>query len=336
MATLKDIARETNLSIKSVSLILNGGGRAAPATRARVLKAARRMDYAPNQAARTLVSHKSRLLGAVFPYATVSFFAYILSGLEHAAARLDYSLLLVDANTAPDGNSHGWLALKRHKVDGLAMVPTPASAACFRAFMARHPPPLVQIMNVDASLGNHYVRVDNAGGVRLALEHLRDLGHSRIGLLSHDAVYGVTRERSGAFNAFLAEHALPNPPDAREDMPIAFDAGEAAAARMLARRPELTALFCCSDEAALGAMRAVLRAGLRVPEDVSVVGFDDMPESTRQASHPLTTVAQPKQEVGVLAGEMLLAMVAGGAGRAEWLPAKLIVRATTGPARSGP
>lgn len=340
--TIYDVANEAGVSIATVSRVLNGFEQTRAATRDRVLAAVRELGFVPNGAARGLSRGSKRILGLVFAHTpadddllaeeegSLLFTDSIVRGAEQSAERQGYSLLLSGA-----GGEHGDHAASVNaltgKTDGLILLdrvlPERRLAAIGKRF------PLVLLAGSGRCRSALTVRVDNEGGMRAVADHLL-VGHGlrRMAFVSGFADSPDSAARSAAFRQAVSVHggAL-EPVDC-----LAADWTSSGAARAVQQRlavggvvPE--AIVCANDQMAVGAMYALEAGGLRVPEDVAVVGFDDVPLA-RHLSPPLTTVRQPTRQLGAVAVDSLVALLDGvtPAKRDIVLPTELIVRGSCG------
>lgn len=334
-ATIKDIATAVGVSPRSVSAALNSSGRVSPETRERILTVAREMNYSPNVLARGLVQQRTYLLGAVFPYASVSFFNEIISGVEKACSLHGYDLLLGNASLIDEREEpRALMRLVNRNVDGILCAPDPRAYQLFSQF-TDNSLPLVQVMTRVQGLDLPYVGVDNEAGGYMAARHLLELGHERIAFLhTNRSWYAEIHDRHAGYVRALLEAGIRvdlNAYMASSDLSI--EGGYRATRLLLDSAPELQAIFAPTDYAAIGAIRACLEAGRSVPEDCSVVGYDDLELARRQIIYPLTTVAQPKEEIGSIAFRLFQEATEGRAVEAVLMEPTLVVRGTTAPPR---
>lgn len=311
--TIKDIAERVNVSPRAVSAALNGTGRVSVATRERIRRTAREMNYQPNMLARGLVSRRTFLIGVVLPYVSNSFFSRILHGIEERCVAEDFDLLL--GNSEGISNEHEDGALERminRNVDGVICSPNPTAYRTY-ARLREHGVPVLQLMRAAEGLRAPYVGVDDLAGGLAAVRYLISIGHRRIGFLGHrDERYAAIRDRrEGYFRAFLESGLSCDVERWLEPGTLNVEDGRRAATRLLERAPELTAIFAATDYAAIGAIQACIARGLRVPQDVSVIGYDDIELAEYQIDYPLTTVAQPKEVMGRKAFDILLDLMRG-------------------------
>lgn len=327
MTRLKDVARQSGVSVTTVSHVVNGTRRVAPATRERVQRAIAELGYRPDGIARALKSNRSRTIGMIVTAANNPFFAEIIRGVEDHCSAHGYGLMLCNTDDA-DARQLAYLqALRDKRVDGL-IVMTAHSGPDFLAALARQPLPTV-LMDADPSRGEEIAVVndDSRLGARLAIEHLLARGLTDIALLTGPASHPRSRERlAGALEAL--EAAGRRPPEARiVATNLLADGGYDAMQRLLAASPPPQALFAFNDLVAIGAMRAAREHGLRLPDELSVVGYDDI-ELGRYLTPALTTVHQPVYELGARASAQLIERLERGTPLAPMLrlEPRLVVR----------
>lgn len=334
--TSADVARRAGVSRTTVSFVLNERRdvRLRPETRRRVLQAAAELGYRPHGPARQLAVGESRALGLVLiqrpeQIAVDGLLAETLRGLGTAAQAAGYRVLLEPHE--PGSRSYLELIAASH-VDGL-VISGPRSDDPGLRDLAREGRPVV-IQGSAPGVGCPSVDVDNEAGARRAVEHLLELGHERIGCITNAPLgYTAAAERLAGYEAALRVAGLE--PDPRHVAEGAFDpeSGAAAIERLLDADPELTAVFVASDVVALGAIAAARARGRRIPDDLSIVGFDDIP----LAAHfdpPLTTIRVPAHDLGLTVGRALIERIAGRpVAERTLLPIELVVRGSTGPPR---
>jgi DNA-binding LacI/PurR family transcriptional regulator len=326
---MADVARRAGVSHQTVSRVLNGHPNVSPETKAEVMAAIRALGYRPNIAARTLVTGKTNVLGVVSVDTTLYGPASMLYGIERAL-HPEYvvavaSLPAFDLGALTD-------AVERFAAQAVAgiivIVPDASAADALRALTVRIP--LVAVGSGDyASLPS--VAIDNCAGAATATRYLLGLGHRTVYHVGGADNSLEAGERVEGWRAALRAAGAPEPGLLRGDWSArsGYEIG-----RELAGQPEVTAVLCGNDQMALGFLRAVAEHGRRVPEDISVAGFDDVPEAAYY-NPPLTTVRQDFGTLGVRALRVLMDLInhRGQAGPGQPIPADLIVRSSTGPAR---
>ena len=342
--TMKDIAAEVGVSVQSVSQALNRTGRLRPETRSRILDAAARLNYRPNILARGLRNSRSYLLGVIFPFLNDSFFSRILGGIEDSSRRFHYDILIgnsfIDYSQSPDldclrkAEVEVLERMVNRGVDGIIGTPNPRIPEVYEKLTGSGVP-FFQLMKRVPGLEAGFLGVDNVEGGRMAAGHLLSLGHERIGFLQTEfSDYEEIKDRGTGYLKALIARGIVLDTDRFEDCSdLSFRGAGSSARRLAERNPDMTALFAPTDMAALGAIRALTEAGKRIPEELSVIGYDNLELAAYQVSHPLTTVAQPKEELGRKAFELLQEQIETGETRNLLMPPKLVVRATTAPVR---
>jgi len=327
MATIAEVAREAHVGVATVSRVLNGSPAVREQTRRRVLDAIDRLGYAPSPTARALSTGRTQAIGVVAPFFTRPSVMERLRGVSRVLAGSGYQLVLFDVEH-PDETSFATLPLGAG-LDGLLSISLcPADAELDRLAAAGVPLVLVDHSHDRVPA----VHTDDVAGARLATEHLLALGHRRIAFLGDDEASNFNftssaARRSGYERALLDAGLEPDPALLRRGR-HGRDVAMVQTRELLQGANPPTALFAASDTQAVGALEAAADAGVQVPRDFSVVGYDDI-ELARYAG--LTTVAQPLEESGARGAELLLAALDGTPAAGQQLPVELVARETTGP-----
>lgn len=330
MATISDVAAHAGVGLGTVSRVLNNSPKVSETTRSRVLAAMEILDYRPSPLARGLSRGRAHTVGLLVPFFTHASAVERLRGVVAALHDSPYDLVLFDVESPPHRDEHFAALTRRDRADGLLVVSLPPPERELRKLVAAGVP----VVLVDArGEGVPMVVTDDVEGGRIATRHLLALGHQRIAFIGEepDNPFGftATAQREQGYVEVLREAGLSR--DARLVRYSRHDraASQAVATKLLALRARPTAIFASSDVQAMGVLAAAAATGLRVPDDLSVVGFDDIEIS---AYAGLTTVRQPLFESGRIGAEMLLGVLDGEhahhAGVRE-LPLELVVRATT-------
>ena len=334
--TIREVAREAGVSIATISRVINEKGPVREATRRRIRRVVERLHYAPHGAARSLITRKTHTLGVLLPDLFGEFFSELIRGIDLAARRHDYHLL-VSGSHGDRVETQALLRAMRGRVDGLIALSPDLGVLAFEANLPAGFP-VVLLNGHEKKSAYSSIRVDNYGGAFAMARHLIRLGHRRIAFVrgpirNHDAAERLRGYRE-AVGRQGREGALEIPGDFRED------AGYRAASRILRCRPLPTAVFAANDAMAIGLLCALRQRHVRVPEDLALVGFDDIPIA-RFIAPPLTTVRVPIAELGSRATARLLHALEGSdsrPGREDILPTTLVVRSSCGallPARAG-
>ncbi|RID91083.1 LacI family transcriptional regulator [Gemmobacter lutimaris] len=324
---ISDVARLAGVSTATVSRALSAPERVSEETRAAVQQAVEATGYRLNLAARNLRHRRTGGIVALVPNLANPFFSQILSGIASVLGPAGYNLLIADTRTADAQTLLDYAEPSR--ADGLIILDGTLPATALQGRV-----PVVEACEWVPGLPAPRVKIDNRAAAGLAIGHLADLGHRRIGHVAGPRGNVLTEARLSGTAEALAARGLPFPEEHLYPGDFSLDSGREAARIWLdqpaATRP--TALFLASDAMACGFIGEVQRHGLRVPGDLSVVGFDDI-ELVAHISPPLTTIRQPRTEIGRAAAERMLACLKGETREADTvLPVELILRASTGPA----
>ncbi|MGV3615857.1 MAG: LacI family DNA-binding transcriptional regulator [Fimbriimonas sp.] len=332
-ATIKDIARRLNLSVSTVSYALNDGPKpVSEEVRNEVARVAAELGYRPNRAAKSLVTRRSRAIGVVLPQIERdsllgSFVQLSLNSIVNQAEEDHYDVMLL---TAAERNRSAGLAdlLQDSRVDGLILIAPPEDAETFR-LLRHHSMPFAVVAGGDDEPGPFF-RADDAEGVRHAMEHLWDLGHRRIAHFAGRTSLFDARVRRSTYQTFLGARGESPFPGYVLEGGYVREAGRLLAPLMALPQPP-TAVFCANDEMAIGALLAARTLGIRIPQDLSVVGFDDTPVAW-SFDPALTSVRQPLEEMTYAAFADVLAQIEGApASPGRVFPTSLQVRASTAP-----
>ena len=306
MPTVKDVAKAANCSTATVSRALAHPERVSEATRQRVAKAVAEVGYSPNAAARNLRRSESRTIMVILPDIANPFFSNIIGGLESIAHQAGYQVLLGDAGHNPDRIRSYFDLVPSNQADGIILLTSEVPAALLKAKQADTGFPLVVACEYFEGLSLPTIHVDNEQAAARATDYLVSLGHTRIATLTGPHSNPICRDRLAGFNASLASAGLECRPDWILEGDFSFQSGYDQGRRMLdgyVTRP--TAVFCQNDEMAIGVIKSARDLGIAVPEQLSVVGFDDI-EFSQYCEPELTTVHQPREDIGRTAMRLLL------------------------------
>jgi LacI family transcriptional regulator len=332
MATIRDVARQAEVSIASVSAVLNGTARVSKELEERVRRAVADLGYAPHRSARSLRQGRSMMLSLIVPDIANPFFGTIARIVEQEADNRGYALLL--SNTGEDPvKEQRYLQLARQSVDGIILaIAGPRQTLTGDAGRSLGVPTVLIDRDVP-ELGLECVATDNRLASRLAISHLLDLGHRRIGAILGPSLLTSAAERAEGFHATIEASDADRSPELVQHGDFHLGDGYRKARALLALKPMPTAIFASNNLMAIGAMRAIGEAGLVCPRDISLIGIDDFEWATAFYPH-LTTVSQPMELIGRRALLRLMALLAGGEPalpRRELLPPALIVRESCAP-----
>ena len=334
MSSIKDIASEAGVSTATVSHVINKTRFVSEAVRARVLKAIELHDYYPNAHARSLASGSSRILGLVISDIANPFFPELVKSIEAAAFEHGYDVVLSNTNYDAGRAAHYVRRFIERKVAGVALMTSEMDKSLIDE-LARREVSVVFLDSGETGLHMSNLRVGYAEGIKQAILHLVELGHRNVAFISGLSHLRSAKRRLEAFRQTMREVL----PDAKEQIyqgDFKTEGGRRAAIEILAAAALPTAVVAANDLMAFGAISEFRRAGLNVPLDVSVVGFDDIAFSSL-IEPALTTVNLPLGELGRMAVEALLTTLSSPTqhGIELLIPTQLVVRASTAAARSG-
>lgn len=303
--TIEDVAREAGVSIATVSRFINGQtGAIAPATRGRLQQVVDRLGYVPNSAAQTLKTGRTRLIGVVLSEIAHMYWSSMLAGIEEACQEAGYGIVISSAGNRAEAQNRYLSMFLKQKVEGLLINPVGADPATI-ARWAGIACPVVMLDRTFPELDFPLVAVDNVLGAALAVRHLVELGHCSIGFVTWPSDNLSNRqERLDGFLAAMREAGLTPDPDHLRVARESWDDGVRQTVELFSRPNHPTAVFAANMELNLQVLAGLKQLGLRVPADVSLVGFDDSPWDAL-LDPPLTTVATPPYQLGRLAGELL-------------------------------
>jgi LacI family transcriptional regulator len=330
--TIRDVARLADVHPGTVSRALNEQTRAMvnPDTAERVLSAAEQLGYRPNPIARGLKTNRSYTVGVLIPDLTNPLFPPIMRGIEDRLGDAGYTLLIVNTDNDAERERSQMEAMRARQVDGFIA----ATARLDVELLAEAAAGGAPIVLVNRSLENASipaVTVDDRHGIALAVDHVVGLGHRRVGHVAGPQNLSTGHRRYLGFREAMERHGLPAPAE-QVTFSTAFTEAEGARSclELLEQAPEVSAIVAANDRLAIGCYDTLEARGLRCPEDISIVGFNDMPFVDRLRP-PLTTVRVPQREIGTVAADLLLQQLGDGSRRHEeiLLEPSLVVRSST-------
>jgi len=335
---IQAVAKRARVSTATVSRTINGTAAVDPKTAQRVWKAVEELNYFPNSQARSLVSGRSRILGLIVSDITNPFFPELLKGFEDLCIEHDYEILVSSTNYDPERMEICVRRMLQRQVEGVAILTSEMPKTFIDEFARRNLPMVFLDVGVPRDRISN-IRVDYGAGVTQAVDHLLTLGHRRIAFVSGPADLKSARIRRSAFLRGLEKAGITEGERLVEESDHTVEGGLRAMTRVLQLPQPPTAVLASNDITAIGALRAIRLAGLRVPQDFSVVGFDDI-GLAEFTDPPLTTVRLPRDEIAHQAFHALLRYLEPAAG--ETTPAtngdmhvvetRLVIRESTGPA----
>jgi LacI family repressor for deo operon, udp, cdd, tsx, nupC, and nupG len=328
--SIKDIARSAKVSHSTVSRALNNNPRVKSATVEKIRRIAEESGYRGSAIARSLATRQSKTIGVVVTTIADLFAAGVVSGIETVAGDHGYSVFLANSNADPEREMRVVRTFEERRVDGI-IVTASRVGALHLPLLSRMKVPIVLLNNQHPSEFVHSVMIENLSASYEATRHLIELGHRRIAYIGDRNGRQSDTERFGGYRQALDSGQIQFQPELVVYGSGTPESGMEAMAALLGFAEPPTAVFCYDDMTALGAMRQIHASGLRVPRDISVVGFDDL-SIVQFTEPPLTTIRQPMSEMGRLAMEAVLDLL-GGSGSTHEIKVRgeLIVRASTSP-----
>lgn len=331
--SIKDIAKVAGVSHSTVSRALADSPLVKDETKQRILRIAEELDYTPHALARSLVTKRTLTIGIVVTTIADPFVAEIVRGIEETGQPHGYNVILCNSNADPEREVAAVRALREKRVDGI-IVTASRVGDLYLPLLEDLGVPIVLVNNQHSGQYIYSIATDDFRGGEIAAEHLLSLGHTRIGYIaSPNNTSSNQARRDGCLKA-LESHGIPPDQlllvegDGRPEL------GQLAMARLLALPRPPSAVFCYNDMTAVGALKAIKQAGMNIPGDISLIGYDDI-DIARYLDPPMTTVAQRKYDMGCHAMQMLLSLVAESTDVQDIsLEPELVVRASTAPPRS--
>lgn len=330
--TIREVASHAGVSYQTVSRVINNHPEVSVETRAQVLRAITELDYHPNAQAVSLSRNRSDIIGVVVSHIIGSFFAEITEGIARSLER-HQRFMLMSCASEPEQEEFILSLQRSRRIDGLIVVlPVGASLERVRHLAASRMP--IVLIDVQYAVDVTGIMVDNTQGAEQAVEYLIGLGHHRIGIINGRNDIPVGQMRMDGYRMALARHGICADPALMVPGRFDFESGVAGTEQLLSLAYPPSAIFATNDIMALGVVQAATRRGLRVPDDLSVIGFDDTVEA-RYSLPPLTTMRQPLREMGEIAVQLLLQRLdePGMPPERVVVPTELVLRSSCAPLR---
>jgi LacI family transcriptional regulator len=330
-ATINDIARLARVSKKTVSRVINRSPFVKPETRQRIEEVIAQTGYAPDPQARGLAFRRSFLIGLIYDNPTPQYVVNMQLGILDGLKDTGFELVVHPCDRA----SPSFLAdirgfIERQRLAGVVLTPSVSEDERVAELLAELECDYIRIASVDLDTPERMIVSHDRQGAAAAGHHLAELGHTRVGFISGPPTFRSSFERRAGFKAALAEHGIPLDEKYVREGAYTFESGIDCAQQLLALDPRPTAIFAGNDEMAAGVLQVALRSGLKAPEDISVVGFDDFQIASRLWP-PLTTVRAPTRVTGRLAALKLLGAEDQDPPTQEETVPTLVVRQSSGP-----
>lgn len=326
--TIKDVAKHANVSIATVSRIVNGLPGYSEETKKKVQESIEALGYQPNAIARGLINKRTQTIGVLFPEVSGMLSSEVLEGVENAAHDGGFSVIVCNTTSSGKRTVKYLRLLQEKRVDGIIFASEDVKKEYYKIFEEMKVP-VVLVSTASSQYDLPYVRVNDYEGAYKATEYLIQKGHEEIGMIGgsyQDPIAGIPRMQG--FKDALQKHGLPFSDDhLTTNEGYRFQNGKESLPLLLKKLPNMTALFAASDEMAIGAMSAAHQLGLKVPEELSIIGYDNL--KIAEMCYPaLTTVSQPLKDMGQTAGEILVNLIKGEKKEAEsrYMPFSIVER----------
>lgn len=324
MAVIKDVAKLAGVSVATVSRVMNDSGNVSPESVQRVRAAMETLHYSPNLASRNLRSNKSNMILVIIPEFSNPFWGDILEGMDQEAQRSGYKLIISASHSNTDQERNALFMLQQRQADGAILLSPVLSQAELNAIDQKFP--LVQCCEYTEGSVLPHVSINNYSAAFEASEHLIRMGHKKIAMISSTNHFVSTIQREQGYFASLAKHNIEPFPNYLLHGSYSFNSGYEKALQLISLSDPPTAILSISDTVAAGCLCAINEKGLSCPDDISVIGFDNIPLSN-MLYPKLSTISQPRQTLGHTAVQMLVERLNGSTEcRQFFVPHELIIR----------
>jgi LacI family transcriptional regulator len=327
---INEIARLAGVSTATVSRTINGSGKVKPETAEKVWRVVDDMGYHPSSHAQALASGKSQLIGLIISDITNPFFPELVRSFEEISLQNGFEVIVANTGYDPSRMAHTVRRMIQRKTEGVAVLTSEMEPALVEQLeMQQMPVVFLDTGRKGRQASN--IKVDYGMGIMEAVAHMVDLGHKRIGYIGGPVKYASARARQRAFKKCLQEYGLPSNGDLIQRGNFKIDGGAAAMARLMEIKERPTAVLAANDMSAIGAMKTALGMGLKVPEEISIIGFDDI-DFCQLTQPPLTTIRLSRREIAEKAFDALSSIIQGKSRRGGQykIGTHLVVRNSTG------
>jgi alanine racemase len=327
MANIQQVAKQAGVSVATVSRVLNSQNTVSAKTKMRVEEAIKKLNYEPSLLGRNLRTSESRLLLILIPTISNPFYLEIIKGIEQVAISQNYNILLCETDSNPEKENIYFDLVRKKMADGIISMDPAVNVETLKKLAENYA--IIQCSEYEEGTGIPYVTIDNEEASYRAVKHLIQIGHKKIALMNSDEKYLFARQRKMGYKRALEENGitLKNEyiiPTQR----LGFENGQQAMKKILNLQDRPTALFAVSDLLAIGALKEINAAGLHVPNDIAVVGFDKI-DFSNMTNPTLTTIAQPMKRMGSVAARMLIEKIKGEEVESIILDHELVIREST-------
>ncbi|MFS0774985.1 LacI family DNA-binding transcriptional regulator [Neobacillus sp. 3P2-tot-E-2] len=327
MANIQQVAKQAGVSVATVSRVLNGQNTVSAKTKMRVEEAIKKLNYEPSLLGRNLRTSESRLLLILIPTISNPFYLEIIKGIEQVAISQNYNILLCETDSNPNKENIYFDLIRKKMADGIITMDPAVNVETLKKLAENFA--IIQCSEYEECSGIPYVTIDNEEASYRAVKHLIQIGHHKIALMNADEKYLFARQRKMGYKRALEENGI----TLRNEYIIStqnlgFENGQRAMKKILNLQDRPTAVFAVSDLLAIGALKEINAAGLHVPNDIAVVGFDKI-DFSNMTNPTLTTIAQPMRKMGNVAARMLIEKIKGEEVESILLDHELVIREST-------
>jgi LacI family transcriptional regulator, repressor for deo operon, udp, cdd, tsx, nupC, and nupG len=327
MANIQQVAKQAGVSVATVSRVLNGQNTVSAKTKMKVEETIKKLNYEPSLLGRNLRTSESRLFLILIPTISNPFYLEIIKGIEQVAISQNYNILLCETDSNPEKENIYFDLVRKKMADGIISMDPAVNVETLKKLAENYA--IIQCSEYEEGTGIPYVTIDNEEASYRAVKHLIQIGHKKIALMNSDEKYLFARQRKMGYKRALEESGitLKNEyiiPTQR----LGFENGQQAMKKILNLQDRPTALFAVSDLLAIGALKEINAAGLHVPNDIAVVGFDKI-DFSNMTNPTLTTIAQPMKRMGSVAARMLIEKIKGEEVESIILDHELVIREST-------
>jgi len=327
MANIQQVAKQAGVSVATVSRVLNGKDKVSTKTKLKVEEAIQYLNYEPSMLGRNLRNSESRIVLILIPSISNPFYFEVIKGIENMALSQNYSILLCETDSKPEKEEIYFDLVRKKMADGIISMDPAVNVETLKELAENYA--IIQCSEYGGGIGIPYVTIDSEEASYHAVKHLIQIGHRKIALMNSDEKFLYARERRMGYERALQEHGIPLDGEyIFYTQELGFEQGQQTMKKILQLQDRPTAVFAVSDLLAIGALKEINAAGLHVPGDMAVVGFDKI-DFSNMTNPALTTVAQPMYKMGTVAARMLIEKIQGKTVDSVVLGHELVIREST-------
>src|SRR5690606_29222550 len=327
MANIQQVAKQAGVSVATVSRVLNGKDKVSSKTKQKVEEAIQYLNYEPSMLGRNLRNSESRIVLILIPSISNPFYFEVIKGIENMALSQNYSILLCETDSKPEKEEIYFDLVRKKMADGIISMDPAVNVETLKELAENYA--IIQCSEYGGGIGIPYVTIDSEEASYHAVKHLIQIGHRKIALMNSDEKFLYARERRMGYERALQERGIPLDGEyIFYTQELGFEQGQQTMKKILQLQDRPTAVFAVSDLLAIGALKEINAAGLHVPGDMAVVGFDKI-DFSNMTNPALTTVAQPMYKMGTVAARMLIEKIQGKTVDSVVLGHELVIREST-------